>query len=434
MLSEPGLEGSSGFLSRREDAVARGVGVASDRFVDRAEGSEVWDVEGRRYIDFAAGIAVLNTGHRHPRVMAAVHEQLDRFTHTCFQVVPYEGYVHLAERLNAMAPIAEPAKSILLTTGVEAVENALKIARYATKRRGIISFSGSFHGRTLIGMALTGKVTPYKVGFGPLPGDIYHLPFPDDGSADAVARSAEALDHLFATTISPTDVAAIIVEPVQGEGGCHVAPAELLRILRSTCDRHGILLIDDEIQAGMGRTGSMFAIEPSGVKADIVTVAKGLAGGFPLAGVIARADVMDAVPPGGLGGTFAGSPISCAAALAVLDVIEDEGLVARAAAIGKRLSERIRLFHSRNDILPISLPRGRGAMLAFDVLAERGGTTGDPALAKLVTRTALENGLIVLTCDKSGQAIRMLPPLNASDQIIDEGLDRLEQSLLQVTT
>lgn len=413
-------------------AVPQGVSIMADRFVDRAVNSEVWDVEGRRYVDFTSGIAVVNTGHLHPRVIASVEEQLGRFSHTSFQVIPYEGYVQVAERLNVLAPIDSPTRTILLSTGVEAVENAIKIARYSTGRKAVISFGGSFHGRSFLGMALTGKVNPYKNGFGPLPSDIYHLPFPQGGENATIAEPVNALDYLFATTVSASDVAAIIIEPVQGEGGCHVAPAALLQHLRTVCDQHGILLIADEIQAGMGRTGYLFAIEHSGVSPDLVTMAKGLGGGFPIAAVTARADIIDAVPPGGLGGTFAGSPIACAAAIAVLDVLEEEGLVARAAAIGERLSAKISAFGKRNDLIPISPPRGRGAMIAFDVYSDRSDRSFDPAQAKEIVRRSLENGLMVLTCDQFGQAIRMLPPLTISDGLIDEGLCHLESALSQV--
>ncbi|OYW05136.1 MAG: 4-aminobutyrate--2-oxoglutarate transaminase, partial [Acidiphilium sp. 37-67-22] len=307
---------------RREAAIARGVGISHPMaYTAHAENAELWDAEGKRYIDFAAGIAVLNTGHRHPKVIAAVREQLDRFTHTCFQVTPYEPYVALAERLNAIAPIEGPAKTVFLTTGAEALENAVKIARAATGRPGIITFAGGYHGRTLLTMAMTGKVVPYKKRFAPMPAEIYHAPFPFEPYGVSVADSLRGIEMLFRADIEPERVAAIVIEPVQGEGGFIPAPAELLVALRALCDRHGILLIADEVQTGFGRTGKMFGIEHSGVKPDLMTVAKSLAGGFPLSGVIGRAAVMDAPEPGGLGGTYAGNPLACAAALAVLDVI-----------------------------------------------------------------------------------------------------------------
>ncbi|MGB7410470.1 MAG: 4-aminobutyrate--2-oxoglutarate transaminase, partial [Sphingopyxis granuli] len=372
-------------LSRRAAAVPQGVATATPLFAERAENAELWDADGARYIDFAGGIAVLNVGHRHPHVIAAVRDQLDRYTHTAFQVVAYEPYVALCERLNALAPIAGPAKTILFTTGAEAVENAVKIARAATGRPGVIAFGGGFHGRTLLTMAMTGKVLPYKRSFGPLPGEVFHLPFPIAHYGVGVEDSLRALSLLFAADIEPSRVAAIIVEPVQGEGGFHMAPPELLQALRRICDEHGILLIADEVQTGFARTGRMFGIEHGGVEPDLMTVAKSLAGGFPLSGVIGRADIMDAAQPGGLGGTYAGSPVACAAALAVLDVIEEEGLIARANAIGDRLRTTLAAFAARNDLLPIGHVRGPGAMVAFDLLAARGGDEPDGAAAKRVT-------------------------------------------------
>ncbi|MGH7187541.1 MAG: aspartate aminotransferase family protein, partial [Pseudomonadota bacterium] len=319
-------------VDRRNKAVPRGVGHATPVYAARAENAEVWDVEGRRYIDFAGGIAVLNTGHRHPKVMAAVQAQLERFTHTAFQVMAYEPYIALAERLNKLAPFAGPAKTILFTTGAEAVENAIKIARAATGRPGVIAFSGAFHGRTLLTMAMTGKVLPYKKGFGPFPSDVYHVPFPIEHQGVSVADSLKAIAFLFKADIDPARVAAIVIEPVQGEGGFFVAPKELLVELRKLCDVHGILLISDEVQAGFARTGKMFGIEHSGVEPDLIAIAKSLAGGFPLSGVVGRAAIMDACETGGLGGTYGGNPVACAAALAVIDVIKEEGLLDRANA------------------------------------------------------------------------------------------------------
>ena len=315
---------NSDLLARRDLAVPRGVATATPIFAERAKNAEVWDVEGRRYIDFASGIAVLNTGHRHPHVIAAVEAQLKCFTHTAFQVLAYEPYIALAERLNALAPFAAPAKTVLFTTGAEATENAVKVARAATGRSGIIAFTGGFHGRTALASALTGKVSPYKRMFGSAVPDVYHVPFPTVANGLTADDSLRALDFLFTADIAPDRVAAIIIEPVQGEGGFHIAPSELLQALRSTCDAHGILLIADEVQSGFARTGRMFAIEHTGVEPDLVAVAKSLAGGFPLAGLIGRAEILDRIDPGGLGGTYGGSPIGCAAALAVLDVIEQE--------------------------------------------------------------------------------------------------------------
>jgi 4-aminobutyrate aminotransferase/(S)-3-amino-2-methylpropionate transaminase len=420
---------NAALLARRAAAVPRGVSTATPIFADRAENGELWDVEGRRFVDFAGGIAVLNTGHRHPKVMAAVRAQLERYTHTAFQVAAYEPYVALAERLNALAPIAGPAKTILFTTGAEAVENAVKIARAATGRSAVIAFTGGFHGRTMLTMALTGKTAPYKHLFGPMPGEVYHAPFPIPHYGVSTEDSLRALEFIFRADVEPERVAAIILEPVQGEGGFHAAPPEFMRALRDLCDRHGILLIVDEVQSGFGRTGRMFGVEHTGVKPDLITVAKSLAGGFPLSGVIGRAEVMDAAEPGGLGGTYAGSPVACAAALAVLDVIEEEGLLARAEVLGERTRVRLASFEMRNDLLPIAGIRGRGSMIAFDLVAARGGREPAGAAAKQVTTRALEKGLVLLSCGIHGETIRLLYPLTISDGLLDEGLDRLEDAL-----
>ncbi|HWQ86995.1 4-aminobutyrate--2-oxoglutarate transaminase [Brevundimonas sp.] len=415
--------------ARRLAAVPRGVATATQIFAARAENAELWDVEGRRYVDFAGGIAVLNTGHRHPRVLEAVRAQLDAYTHTAFQVVAYEPYVELAERLNALAPFDGPAKTIFFTTGAEAVENAVKMARAATGRSAVIAFTGGFHGRTLLTMAMTGKVAPYKRLFGPLPGEVFHAPFPVPQYGVTVEDSLRALDFLFRADVEPERVAAIIIEPVQGEGGFQPAPPELLRALREICDRHGILLISDEVQAGFARTGKMFGIEHSGVQPDLITVAKSLAGGFPLSGVIGRAAIMDAAEPGGLGGTYSGPPIACAAALAVLDVIADEKLMARADAQGERIKGRLQAMSRRNDLVPIAGIRGPGAMVGFDIVRERGSGEPDGAEAKAVTVRALQKGLILLSCGVHGETIRLLAPLTTPDVILDEGLDILEASL-----
>lgn len=420
---------NSDLLQRRAASVPRGIGSAMGIFAARAENAELWDVEGRRYIDFAAGIAVTNTGHRHPRIMAAVQAQLERFTHTAFQVSAYESYIALAERLNAIAPIAGPAKTLLLSTGAEAVENAIKIARAATGRRAVVAFAGGFHGRSFMAMALTGKTAPYKRGFGPLPGEVYHLPFPVEHHGITVADSLHALEQLFRADVAADEVAAIIIEPVQGEGGFHAAPTELLQALRAIADRHGIVLIADEVQTGFARTGRLFGIEHSGVKPDLITVAKSLAGGFPLSGVIGRAEVMDAVDPGGLGGTYAGSPVACAAALAVLDVIAEERLAERARAIGARTLERLQGLAARTDLRPIGNVRGRGAMIAFDLLAAHGGDEPDPAATQAVLRRAHALGLMLLGCGGRGEAIRLLFPLTIPEAVLDEGLDLLEQAL-----
>lgn len=416
-------------LARRERAVPRGVATAYPVFAARAENAELWDEDGRRFVDFAGGIAVLNTGHRHPKVIAAVEKQLALYTHTAFQVVAYEPYVALAERLNALAPFKGPAKTILFTTGAEAAENAVKIARAATGRSAVIAFAGGFHGRTMMTMALTGKTLPYKKKFGPMPAEVFHLPFPVADHGTSVADSLKALDVLFKADVEPSRVAAIMIEPVQGEGGFYEAPRELLVALRRICDEHGILLVADEVQTGFARTGKMFGIENSGVEPDIITVAKSLAGGFPLSGVIGRAEIMDAAEPGGLGGTYAGSPVACAAALAVLDVIAEEKLIDRANAMGARIKTKLEAIASRNDVVPMTGIRGHGAMIGFDIVKGRGVYEPDADATKRVTSAALDEGLILLSCGVYSNAIRILVPLTASDALLDEGLAKLEKAL-----
>ena len=416
-------------FSRRIAAVARGIGHATPISVSRAVNAEVWDVEGRRYIDFAGGIGVLNTGHCHPKVMAAVRAQLDRFSHTCFQVLLYELYVELAERLNALAPVPPPAKSVFFSTGAEATENAIKIARAATGRGGVIAFTGGFHGRTITALNMTGKVVPYKKEFGPPLPAIWHVPFPVPQNDVTAEESLKYLNFLFKADADPSQIAAIIIEPVQGEGGFHQAPPELIQGLRRVCDEHGIVLIADEVQSGFGRTGKMFAMEHYEVAPDLVCVAKSLAGGFPLSGVIGRASIMDAADPGGLGGTYAGNPLACAAALAVLDIFAEEDLIARAKVIGTQLTRRLGMMQRRNGLLPIAYIRGPGAMIAFDIVKDRSELEPDADATKLVTRRAYENGLILLSCGTAANTIRILVPLTASEATIDEGLDLLEGAL-----
>ena len=419
---------NASLAARRDRAVPRGIASSTAIYADRAENAELWDVEGRRYVDFAGGIAVLNTGHRHPKVVAAVEAQLGRFSHTAFQVSPYESYIELAERLNARAPFSGDAKTIFFTTGGEATENAIKVARASTGRSAVIAFTGAFHGRTLLASAMTGKVTPYKRKIGPMPPEVFHAPFPTGIDGNTVERSLTALAYLFAADVDPERVAAVIVEPVQGEGGFHVAPTEFLEALRALADQHGFLLIADEVQAGFGRTGKLFGIEHSGVEPDLVCIAKSLAGGFPLSGLIGRAPLMDALDPGGLGGTYGGSPLGTVAALAVLDVIDEEKLLDRSTAIGERIGARVKAFAAAG--LPVANLRGLGAMVGFDVTNAAGETDG--AMAKAVTVAALEAGLILLSCGTKGETIRILVPLTASDAIIDEGLDIIEASLAKV--
>lgn len=414
-------------LNRRNRAIPRGVANATSIYAAWAAGAEIWDEDGNRFVDFAGGIAVLNVGHRHSKVLDAVNQQLRAYTHTAFQVMAYEPYVRLAERLNALAPIDGEAKTILFTTGAEATENAVKIARAATGRPGVIAFAGGFHGRTLLSSALTGKVSPYKKGLGPFPAEIYHLPLPSETTSVKLDETLRALNFLFAADIEPERIAAFIIEPVQGEGGFHMPDPGLFRALDELRERHGILLIADEVQTGFARTGKMFGIEHVPVKPDLICVAKSLGGGFPISGVIGRADVMDAIEPGGLGGTYGGPPVACAAANAVLDIIEEEKLIDRANVIGERLRARIKSFANRNDLVRISGLRGPGAMIAFDIVDIDGNPDG--AEAKRVCARALKQGLILLSCGQAGQAIRILVPLTASYAVIDEGLDMLECAL-----
>ena len=415
---------------RRAAAIPRGVGNSLQVYAERASNGEIWDVEGRRYIDFGSGIAVLTTGHLHPKVQGAVAAQLARLSHACFQVTPYENYVALAERLNDLAPGPGPWKTIFLTTGAEAVENAVKIARYHTGRSAVISFGGGFHGRTLACISLTGKVHPYKAGFGPMLPDIYHAPFPMEYHGITVEASLAAIEHLFKHDVDAQRVAALIVEPVQGEGGFYIAPPVFLRELRTLCDRHGILLIVDEVQTGFARTGKMFAIEHSGVVPDLMTVAKSLAGGVPLSAVVGRADIMDAPLPGGLGGTYAGSPLGCAAALAVLDVIESEGLCARAERQGAMLRARLEDMRSRWSC--IGEVRGLGAMVAMELVRDRRPDSPDAEITKALVQSAGRRGLVLLSCGIYGNVIRFLAPLTIPDAQLAEGLAILEAALEDV--
>lgn len=418
------------WVERRAKAVSRGVGMAAPIIAARAEDSEVWDVEGRRFIDFGGGIAVLNTGHRHPAVMKRVQEQLSAFTHTCFMVTPYAPFIELAEKLNAIAPISGDKKSLFVTTGAEAVENAVKIARAHTGRSDVICFQGGFHGRTLLTMAMTGKVAPYKLKFGPFPPGIWHVPFPVAHHGVSVDDTMHAIEWLFKSDVAPSNVAAIVIEPVQGEGGFYVAPKELMQRLRKLCDDHGIVLVVDEIQSGFGRTGKWFAVEHMGIEPDLITVAKSLAGGFPLAGVVGRQKMMDAPDPGGLGGTYAGNPVACAAALGVFDAFEQDKLLEKAQAQGKMILERMKAIKAKGRGMPIGDIRGLGAMLAFEVVTEHGGLKPDPAGAKALAAKCLERGLLILTCGIHADTIRLLTPLTASKEILKEGLDILEAAII----
>ena len=411
-------------MARKAAATPRGVGVMGSFFADRADNAELWDVEGHRYIDFAGGIAVMNTGHGNPKVVAAIAEQLKRFTHTCYQVVPYESYIALAEKLNALTPGTFAKKTALFSTGAEAIENAIKIARSYTKRSGVIAFSGAFHGRSLFAVSLTGKVQPYKAGFGPFAPEVYHAPFPCHcASLDEVKK---AVHHLFKADIEPTRVAAIVFEPVQGEGGFNVIQHEAVKWLRALCDEHGIVLIADEIQTGFGRTGKMFAMEHFGVMPDLMTIAKSLAGGLPLSAVTGRAEIMDAPAPGGLGGTYAGNPLAIAAAHAVIDVMRDERLPQRGQMLGDRLKSVLESLQT--EVPQIADVRGLGAMVAVE-FNQPGTATPDADFTKRVQAEALKRGLILLTCGVNANVVRFLFPLTVSEPVFDEAMEMLRAGM-----
>jgi len=411
-------------MARKAAATARGVGVMGTFFADRADNAELWDVEGQRFIDFAGGIAVMNSGHGHPKVVAAIEAQLKKFTHTCYQVVPYESYIALAEKLNALTPGSHAKKTALFSTGAEAIENAIKIARSYTKRSGVIAFSGAFHGRSLFAVSLTGKVAPYKLGFGPFPPEIYHAPYPD--AHTPLAEVKKAVHHIFKADIEPSRVAAIVFEPVQGEGGFNVIQAEAVRWLRQLCDEHGIVLIADEIQTGFGRTGTMFAMEHFGVVPDLMTIAKSLAGGVPLSAVTGKAEIMDAPAPGGLGGTYAGNPLAIAAAHAIIDVMRDEKLPARGQKLGDQLKGV--LDGMRTEVPQIADVRGLGAMVAAQ-FNKPGSGEPDADFTKKVQAEALKRKLILLTCGVDANVVRFLFPLTIQQNVFDEAMGILRDSL-----
>jgi 4-aminobutyrate aminotransferase len=412
--------------ARRQAATPRGVGVYGDFFIEKAKNAEFWDIEGRRFIDFAGGIAVLNTGHVHPKIQAAIAAQLQRFTHSCYQVVPYTEYVALAERINALVPIDGPVKTAFFSTGAEAIENAMKIARSSTGRSGIIAFGGAFHGRSLFSVALTGKVQPYKAGFGPFPAEIYHVPFPCHCAS--LDDTKKAMEQLFKCDIEPSRVAAIVFEPVQGEGGFNPIQPAAVKWLRALCDQHGILLIADEVQTGFARTGKMFAMEHYGVSPDLMTLAKSMAGGTTLSAVCGKAAVMDGPAPGGLGGTYAGHPLAIAAAHAVIDVMEEEKLPERAQRLGDQLiahlNGRKATYARMGDV------RGLGAMVACEFIDPKTGAP-DADLTKRVQAAALKRGLLLLTCGVYGNVIRFLFPLTIEDSVFDEGLAVLDAALAE---
>jgi 4-aminobutyrate aminotransferase len=417
------------FAELRSKYVPRGITSSHPITADRARGSELWDVSGKRYVDFAGGIGVMNVGHAHTRVMQAVEEQLRKATHTSFQVVQYETYLRLAERLCEATPIDGPKKAIFFSTGAEAIENAVKIARAATGRPAVISFRGGFHGRTLLALSLTGSVQPYKQDFGPYAAEVYQSPFPYEYRGWNTEAAIADLNNLLESEVGPKRVAAILIEPELGEGGFVPAPLDFMRSLRELCDRHGILLIADEIQTGFGRTGKFFAVEHSGVQPDLITVAKSLAAGFPLSGVVGKAEVMDAPDPGGLGGTYGGNPVACAAGLAVMDIMRDEKLPERAARIGSVVEERMRTWAAENEL--IGDVRGLGAMMGMELVRDRKNKEPADTQAARIIATAREKGLIALRCGVHHNVIRTLMPLTIPDDQLEEGLDILGASLSQ---
>ncbi|MEJ2764949.1 4-aminobutyrate--2-oxoglutarate transaminase [Photobacterium sp. MCCC 1A19761] len=415
---------------RKQQVIARGMGNLSPIYVEKAENAYVWDIEGRRYIDFASGIAVNNTGHSHPRIVNAVKAQLDQFSHTCAMVTPYPSFVELAEQLTERVPGETAKKAMFVTTGAEAVENAIKVARAHTGRSGVIAFKGGFHGRTNMTMGLTGKVAPYKAGFGPFPNEIYRVPYPNAYHGISVEESLKGITDLFAADIEPTRVAAIIFEPVQGEGGFYQAPPAFAQALRQLCDQHGTVLIADEIQTGFARTGKLFASEYLGIEPDLITMAKGIAGGFPLSALVGKAEIMDAAAPGGLGGTYAGSPLACVAALEVLKIIDEEQLCDKALAIGEVMSKRLQDMQQR--YAEIGDVRALGAMVAMELVVPGEGNTPAPELTKALVETANLAGVILLSCGVRGNVIRFLPALTTDLSTINEGLDVVERCLAEL--
>lgn len=416
---------NASLMKRREAAVPRGVGQIHPIFADHAKNATVTDVEGREFIDFAGGIAVLNTGHLHPKVIAAVTAQLNKLTHTCFQVLAYEPYVELCEKINAKVPGDFAKKTLLVTTGSEAVENSIKIARAATGRAGVIAFTGAYHGRTMMTLGLTGKVVPYSAGMGLMPGGIFRALYPNELHGVSIDDSIASIERIFKNDAEPRDIAAIIIEPVQGEGGFYVAPKEFMKRLRALCDQHGILLIADEVQTGAGRTGTFFAMEQMGVAADLTTFAKSIAGGFPLAGVCGKAEYMDAIAPGGLGGTYAGSPIACAAALAVMEVFEEEHLLDRCKAVGERLVTGLKAIQAKYPV--IGEVRALGAMIAVELFVDGDSHKPNAAAVASVVAKARDKGLILLSCGTYGNVLRVLVPLTSPDEQLDKGLAIIEE-------
>jgi 4-aminobutyrate aminotransferase/(S)-3-amino-2-methylpropionate transaminase len=414
-------------LERKERVVAEPLSVFLPVVVDEANGATLTDVDGNTFIDFTGGVGCLNVGHAHPQVVAAAQEQMARFSHTDFTIVPYEVYVTLAERLTALAPVQQPAKAAFFNAGAEAIENAVKFARSYTKRPAVIGFEGGFHGRTLLAVSLTSKTHPYKAGLGPFAPEVYRVPFPNAYRGPSAHEALAALERALITQVAAETVAAIVIEPVQGEGGFVVAPTEFLQGVRRLCDEHGIVLVVDEVQTGFGRTGRMWGIEHSGVEPDLVTVAKSIAGGLPLSAVVGKAEIMDAPGDSAIGGTYVGNPVAQAAALAVLDVFEEEELTARAATIGDTIRSRMLAWQERWP--QIGDVRGLGAMMAIEFVSDAGTKAPDAELASAVVEAAAERGLLLLKCGIYSNCIRVLTPLVISEAELDEALGVWEQAL-----
>ena len=418
---------------RRDNAVAKAIAYSSTFIADKAQNAEIWDVEGKRYIDFCGGIGCQNVGHRHEKVVSAIKEQLDTLTHTCFQVTPYESYIKLAEKLNAVYPGNFEKKSMFFSAGGEAVENAVKVARYFTKRPALITFTNGYHGRSYMGMALSARMVPFKQGFGPFPGEIYRLPFPDKFRGISLDDTKSAFETLFRSDCPPDQIAAIFIEPVQGEGGYNIATSDFISYLRNLCDEHEIVLVADEIQSGIGRTGKMFAMEHFGIDPDLTCVGKSIGGGLPISGVVGKASIIDRVPPGGLGGTFGGNPMACAAALAVLETIDSENLLQKGLEIGRIIDRRLNGMALKNSLTSIGDVRGLGCMNAIELVKDRDNLEPDGEMAAKVAQIALHKGLILVTAGPTRNVIRILVPLSASKVVVKEGLDILEASLEQAS-
>ncbi len=425
---------NSDWNSRRADSVARALGYASTFTAARAEGSEIWDVEGKRYIDFCGGIGCQNAGHRHPKVVAAIRDQLDAFTHTCFQISPYESYIRLAERLNALATGDFEKKSLFFSSGSEAVENAVKIARYHTGRPALVTFTNGYHGRSYMGMGLSARMQPFKAGFRPFPTEIYRVPFADAYHRVSLEDTKRGFETLFKSEVLPDDIAAVVFEPMQGEGGYNVAEPEFIALIRELCNDHGIVMIADEIQTGFGRTGKLFAMEHFGIAADLTCIGKSMGGGLPMSGIVGRMDIIDSVPPGGLGGTFGGNPLGCAAANAMLDVLQEEGLLQQGMESGKRLRDRFEAMAANPALTCIGDVRGLGAMVAIEIVKDRESREPDGDLASRAMGWALKKGLVLVGAGPERNVIRVLAPLNTPPEILDEGMDVLEAALIEAAT